>query len=713
MLLGGIRYLLPAIEAAHKHGCYVITVDYLPDNIAHKYSDEYHNVSILDKEAVLQLARELKIDGILSYAVDPGVTAAAYVAEQMGLPFTCSYESACILQDKSRFRQFLSENGVNVPNAKGYTDANKALKDVNYFNWPVIVKPVDSAGSKGVTRVDDPKDLEKAIETALDASHNGHFIIEDFLELDGYQSSADCFSVDGQLVYADYSDQLFDKDAANPYTPSIEIWPSTMPKDRQDELTKELQRLITLLGCGTGLYNVESRVCKNGKAYLMEVSPRAGGNRIAELQRIGTGIDLIEAEVLKAIGEPVKGISQPIYDGVYVNDIIHSNISGKFCEVRYDESFKEQHFISEAVYPRHGDSVEAFRGANNAVGSVFLRFRNREDANKHIVNHNSNINVIVEEMEPIGGYFSLELPTHGLYHSRALALNTGRNCLEYILRVRQYRKVYIPFYTCDVLLEPFNKLGVAYEFYHINEDLEVVGEIDLQQGEALLCTNYFGLKQQYMELMATKYGRQLIIDNTQAFYARPIDGIDTFYTCRKFFGVPDGAYLYIDKTLDEDLERDVSWERMTFLNKRIDLGAEAGYADFKELSRSLVGQPIKRMSKLTARIMCSIDYQAIARQRRENYHYLNEHLASSNLLHLKMDEEVVPMVYPYWAAEDGLREKLIENKVFVARYWPNVPDWTTGDSLESKLVRLVQHLPVDQRYGRDEMNRIIGIIRNE
>lgn len=396
MLLGGIRYLLPAIEAAHKHGAYVITVDYLPDNIAHKYSDEYHNVSILDKDAVLKLAKELHIDGILSYAVDPGVTTAAYVAEQMGLPFTCSYESTCILQDKSRFRQFLADNGFNTPTARGYNDIDNALAEVDIFHWPVIVKPVDSAGSKGVTRVDKKEDLHTAIEFALSESHNGHFIIEDFLELDGYQSSADCFSVDGRLVYADYSDQLFDKDAANPYTPSIEIWPSTMPKERQEELTTELQRLITLLGCGTGLYNVESRVCKNGKAYLMEVSPRAGGNRIAELQRIGTGIDLIEAEVLKAIGNPVQGITHPRYDGVYVNDIIHSNHSGKFCEVKYDEAFKAKHFVSEAIYPKHGDLVEAFRGANNAVGSVFLRFKNREEANKHIANHNSNINVIVE-----------------------------------------------------------------------------------------------------------------------------------------------------------------------------------------------------------------------------------------------------------------------------------------------------------------------------
>ncbi len=385
MLLGGIRYLLPAIEAAHKHGIYVITVDYLPDNIAHKYSDEYHNVSILekDKEKVLALAKELKIDGILSYAVDPGVVAAAYVAEQMGLPFTCSYESACILQDKSRFRKFLAENGFNAPHAKGYVNAEDVIKDVDYFNWPVIVKPVDSAGSKGVSRVDAPKDLSKAIAHALEESHNGHFIVEDFLELDGYQSSADCFSVDGKLVYADYSDQLFDKDAANPYTPALEIWPSTMKQEHQDNLTEELQRLLTLLNCGTGLYNVESRLCKNGKPYIMEVSPRAGGNRIAELQRIGTGIDLIEAEVLKAVGEPLpNNITMPQYDGCYVNDIVHSLTAGTYQGITYDESFLKNHVVSEAIYPSIGDHVEAFHGANNAVGSIFLKFASRGDCDE-------------------------------------------------------------------------------------------------------------------------------------------------------------------------------------------------------------------------------------------------------------------------------------------------------------------------------------------
>ena len=161
LLLGGSNYLLPAIKAAHELGVYVITCDYIPNNIAHQYSDEYHNVSIVDKEAVLQLAKGLNVDGIMSYATDPGVAVAAYVAEKLGLP-TSPYDSVSLLQNKGRFRAFLKDNGFNVPVAKSYKDAVEAVKDANLFQWPVIVKPVDSAGSKGVTKIDKVEDLHNA-----------------------------------------------------------------------------------------------------------------------------------------------------------------------------------------------------------------------------------------------------------------------------------------------------------------------------------------------------------------------------------------------------------------------------------------------------------------------------------------------------------------------------------------------------------------------
>lgn len=379
MLLGGLRYLMPVIEQAHKLGVHVITADYLPDNYAHKYSDEYCNVSIIDKDAVLAKAMELQIDGILSHAVDPGVVSAAYVAERMGLPFQCSYEAACILQDKSRFRQFLMENGFNCPHAKGYTNAEDPLKDVDYFTWPVIVKPVDSAGSKGVTKVTDVSQLKKAVDFALSCSISKHIIIEDFLEKEGFSAGSESFVVDGRLLYNAFYDQYFEERAANPFTPYAEVWPSAMAPDYQEEIKSELQRLFSLLGVSTGLFNVECRVCKNGKAYLMEVSPRAGGNRLAEMLNYAADVNINEAETRKALGLPVEGIHEPDYRGYFAILVLHSQKAGVFDGIQIEESFRREHVIEVEIRVSQGDYVSSFTGANAAIGTVFLKFNTREE----------------------------------------------------------------------------------------------------------------------------------------------------------------------------------------------------------------------------------------------------------------------------------------------------------------------------------------------
>lgn len=315
-----------------------------------------------------------------------------------------------------------------------------------------------------------------------------------------------------------------------------------------------------------------------------------------------------------------------------------------------------------------------------------------------------------EITEAIGGYFSLELPQCEEYHKDAIRLNTGRNCLEYILRVRGYKKVYVPYYTCEAVMEPINKLGISYEFYHIDIHFEIRERFTLKEREALLYTNYFGLKQRYVELLAVQVGSHLILDNTQAFYAKPLPGIDTFYTCRKFFGVSDGAYLFCDKALDEEIEQDYSYNRVAHLVKRIDLSAEEGFKDFRRVDDGLDNLPIKRMSKLTQRMMQGIDYEAAAKRRRANYQMLHEILGKENKLELSLEADAVPMVYPYLVPLKGLREKLIENRIFVARYWPSVLECTTKDDVDYLLAFQMQPLPIDQRYGEKEMTQIINQI---
>lgn len=395
MLLGGISYLIPALKAAQSHGIHTITVDYLPHNIAHKYSDEYHNINIVEKEAVLQLAKKLKIDGIVSFAVDPGVLSAAYVAERMGLPFQCSYKAACIMQDKFLFRQFLSQHGFNTPKARGYDDIEKAKADANKFEYPVIVKPVDSAGSKGVTKVDSPSFLGTALDIAMQSSICKSIIIEDFLEKEGFSSGSESFAVDGKLLYNGFYDQFFDEKALNPYTPSGECWPSSKKEIHINEIKSEIQRFFNLLHIKTGLFNIEWRLCKDGKCYLMEISPRAGGNRLAEMLKIATNIDIIDAEVCKAVGIPFQPIKEPVFKRFFSILVLHAEQAGRFQGIILSDSFRLKYVIQKEIRVSIGELVKPFTGANTALGTLFLHFSSYDEMISIMSNYRKYVKILV------------------------------------------------------------------------------------------------------------------------------------------------------------------------------------------------------------------------------------------------------------------------------------------------------------------------------
>lgn len=395
MLLGGLRYLRPVIEAAHNEGYYVITCDYLPDNIAHQFSDEYCNLSIIDKEAVLKKARELQVDGIMSFAVDPGVVTAAYVAEKMGLSFAGSYEAVKILQNKDLFRKFLSDNGFDVPMSGGYSNYEAACQDLGKFNFPLIVKPTDSAGSKGVTRINSKNELESAFYHALDNSISGRVIIEEFIEKEGCSSDSDCFSVDGKLVLTTFSAQRFDDEAANPYTPSAFSWPSTFTPEQERYLTSELQRLINLLQLKTSIYNVETRIGKNGKPYIMEVSPRGGGNRLAEMAKLGTGVDMIKAYVRAIAGDTVEEIKPASFNGHWAEVILHADKDGQFQSLDISPEYLNM-VVETDLWVKTGEKVRSFNGANDAIGTLVMMFPTSEMLEKAMTNISDWCKIIVE-----------------------------------------------------------------------------------------------------------------------------------------------------------------------------------------------------------------------------------------------------------------------------------------------------------------------------
>jgi len=313
---------------------------------------------------------------------------------------------------------------------------------------------------------------------------------------------------------------------------------------------------------------------------------------------------------------------------------------------------------------------------------------------------------------PIGGYFELELPNnkHDMFENY-IGLNSGRNCLEYILRAKKCTKIYISYYSCDVLLEPLKKLNIPYEFYDLDFNLEPLFDYsNIKESDAFLYTNYFGIKDIFINDLSHKISANLIIDNAQALFAKPLDGIPTFYSPRKFVGVPDGGFVKTNKQLDMTFEKDQSFDRMSHLIKRIDLSAELGYADFCINDKSLENQAIKKISNLTTRIISSIDVKFVATRRKENFAFLHKNLAQKNLLNISIHEGSVPMIYPFRTHDSHLKDKLINEKIYCASYWPNVFTWCSEEKNSYTLAKEIIALPIDQRYSIEDMKKILEYV---
>ena len=313
----------------------------------------------------------------------------------MGLPSFGPFESVEILQNKDKFRAFLAKNGFNVPQAKGFDSVEAAMQEMYWYPWPVIVKPTDAAGSKGVTRVDKAEDLKPALEYAMEHSISGHIIVEEFIDKQGCSSDTDSMSIDGKLVFVSFCAQRFDAEATNPYTPAAYSWPSTFTKEQEEYLTSEIQRLITLLNLKTVVYNIEVRVAPNGKPYIMELTPRGGGNRLCEMLRYATGVDMITAITRAMVGDPIEKIEQKPYNGHWAEIILHADKDGVFDHLEISKDLPAE-IVEEDLWVENGDKVEGFEGANNAIGTLVLKFQTAEELEKAITNQRDWLKVVVK-----------------------------------------------------------------------------------------------------------------------------------------------------------------------------------------------------------------------------------------------------------------------------------------------------------------------------
>ena len=379
LMLGGANIQIPAIKAARKMGHYVITCDYLEDNPGHKYAHQYFNVSTTDKEGVLALAKSLKIDGIVCYASDPAAPTAAYVAEQLKLP-SHPYKSVEILSNKDLFRAFLKENNFNVPKAKGYNSIEEAQSEFRQFKMPVMIKPVDSSGSKGVSKIDSIELLQKNAQYALSFSRANRFIIEEFIEKSGYQVSGDGFSINGELIFRCFANNHYEESSSssNPFVPVGASWPYNMPERIHKKIHDEIQRVLNLLSMNSGAYNFEVFIDKNENIFIMEIGARNGGDWLPQVIQYATGIDMVEYTIKAALGEDCSDLKMVQPKGYWSVYIINSPKNGIFEGIEIQEELRSN-IVEHEMLVSKGDIVSSFTGAHEKLGMMILKFPSLDD----------------------------------------------------------------------------------------------------------------------------------------------------------------------------------------------------------------------------------------------------------------------------------------------------------------------------------------------
>lgn len=396
LMLGGSYFQIPAIKKAKEMGIYVITCDYLPNNPGHKISDEYHNISTTNKESVLSLAKKLKIDGILAYASDPAAPTAAFVAQNLKLP-TQPYESIKILTHKHLFREFLAKNGFNVPKSISFKSLSLAMDSIDNLEFPLILKPVDSSGSKGVFKIQSKQDLNKYFKISLEYSHDKRLILEEWIDYDGYQIAGDGFSIDGKLIFSGFANEHFNTSNKNPFVPIGESFPYIGNQNDYKIAREEIQRILSLLNMKTGSYNFDIRL-KNKKVYFLEIGPRNGGNLIPQVIEKTYGVDLVKASICASLGLSLDWFRDEVLKssilGYFACYVIHSKISGIFQSLEFSQDIKKD-IVFYKLFIKNGDSINAFSGSDATLGMIIFQSKSSDEMLYRMKNMDRFIKILV------------------------------------------------------------------------------------------------------------------------------------------------------------------------------------------------------------------------------------------------------------------------------------------------------------------------------
>lgn len=395
LFLGGSTQQLPALKYAKEQGYYTILCDYLIDNPGQFISDEFYCVSTTDKDAILEVAREANIDGIVAYASDPAASTAAYVGNILNLPSN-PYESVRILVTKDLFREFLKKNGFNTPKAAGYTKLEDAISEIKSYQLPVMIKPVDSSGSKGVSKVEKPGDLSKAFQYALENSKSKTVIMEEYIEMaHEFMIGGDAFVHNGRVNFSGFLNCHRDTNVS-PYVPVGKSYPCALTKEQLDYAILEINRVLHVLNMNSGALNIEMMYDKHGELYIIEIGPRNGGNMIPDLLKDATGVDLVAATIEAALGNEIVNMELKDHKCYYAIHVLHSNKTGILESIEIADNISSK-IYKRKIYKKAGEFVEYFDGANKALGILFLEFESYEEMNSSLNYINQHIKIMVKE----------------------------------------------------------------------------------------------------------------------------------------------------------------------------------------------------------------------------------------------------------------------------------------------------------------------------
>lgn len=397
LLLGGSAAQLIAIEKAKELGYYTVLCDYLPDNPGQYIADSFHLVSTTDKEAVLKVAKEEQINGIVAYSSDPAAPTAAYVANAMNLP-GMDYDVVRHFCEKQLFREFLAKNGFNVPQSvevKVPYDYDSI--DISHLQFPLIVKPTDSSGSKGITVIESESELKEALKYAQEYSRNKVLIIEEFICRDHpFVIEAEIFTINGEVVTWGVINSIRDT-ASNPLLPAAYSYPLEVSPSRKELVRKEVSRLVKATGNTSGAFNIEMIIDKHDRLFFLDAGPRNGGNMLPEFISMIARKDIVEATIKTAMGDTSNlDVALDGEEGGYWGlGVLHTSKSGLYNGVEYSKLAKEA-LIREEVQKKMGELVRPFERCNDLVGLNFLHFKSQADMDEVMCNTNETMKVILK-----------------------------------------------------------------------------------------------------------------------------------------------------------------------------------------------------------------------------------------------------------------------------------------------------------------------------